>query len=68
MHLRVTLGVSNMNELLILPLSAVASAYLKNHYMNNKGHLSTRKAKKLGLIKFEPELSFFTRFLVGYLN
>jgi hypothetical protein len=27
-----------------------------------------RKAKKLELVKFETELSFFTHFLDGYLN
>jgi hypothetical protein len=50
------------------PLSAVTSAYLKNRYLNNKEHLSMRKAKKLELVKFETELSFFTHFLDGYLN
>jgi hypothetical protein len=50
------------------PLSAVTSAYLKNQYLNNNEHLSTRKIKRLELVKFEPELSIFTRFLSGYLN
>jgi hypothetical protein len=50
------------------PLSAVTSAYFKNQYLNNKEHLSMRKAKKLELVKFELELSFFTHFSGGYLN
>jgi hypothetical protein len=47
LHLRVTLGVSS--------LSVVTSACLKNQYLNNKEHLSTSKARKLELVKFEPQ-------------
>jgi hypothetical protein len=52
----------------MLPLNVVTSAHLKNQHLNYKEHLSISKARKLELVKFEPELSFFTCFSGDYLN
>jgi ribosomal protein L33 len=37
-----------------------------NNFIVSKN--SSTKSLKLRLVKFEPELSFFTRFVGGYLN